>query len=139
MAAISACHKAFSGSSLGKDARIVQFLKGSFRIKHPVKPIVPSCDLHVVLQAISGAPFEPMNTANLKYVTWKTTFLLAISSAARVSELQALDSNPDLCRVCKSHAFLQLNSAFLPKCTIVDYLNHEIELEALFPEPSTVE
>ena len=139
VAAISACHKAFSACSLGKDTRIAQFLKGSFRVKPPVKPIVPAWDLHVVLQAISGAPFEPMNVASLKYVTWKTAFLLAITSAARVSELQALDSSPDLCKVCKSHALLRLNPAFIPKCTIVEYLNREIELEALFPEPSTVE
>ena len=121
MVAFSACHRAFSVNSLGKDSRIAQFLRGAFRMRRPVKPVVPFWDLHIVLNAISAAPFEPMDSANLKYVTWRTAFLLAISSTARVSELQALDSNPDLCSISKSHALLHLNPAFLPKCTVVEY------------------
>lgn len=139
VAAISACHKGFTTQSLGKDKRIIQFLKGSFRVRPPSKPVVPSWNLHIVLQALAGAPFEPLNTAELKYVTWKTAFLLAITSAARVSELQALDSHPDLSRVVKSHAILRLNPAFIPKSTVVEYLNREIELQAFFPEPTTLE
>ena len=139
VAAISACHRNFTTTSLGQDKRIVQFLKGTFRVRPPVKPIVPAWSLHVVLQALGGAPFEPLATADLKYLTWKTTFLLAVTSAARVSELQALDSNPDLSRVSKYSALLRLNPAFIPKSTVVEYLNREIELEALFPNPSTLE
>lgn len=139
VAAISACHRGFSAQSLGKDKRIIQFLKGSFRVRPPVKPIVPAWDLHVVLQALAGAPFEPLSTADLKYVTWKTAFLLAITSAARVSELQALDSHPDLSKIVKSHALLRLNPAFVPKSTVVEYLHREIELEAFFPNPTSLE
>ena len=84
VAAISACHKQFTIHSLGKDKRIIQFLKGSFRIRPPVKPVVPSWSLHVVLSALAGAPFEPIGTSSIKYLTWKTAFLLAITSAARV-------------------------------------------------------
>ncbi len=139
VAAISACHKQFTIHSLGKDRRIIHFLRGAFRIRPPVKPVVPTWDLHVVLQALTGAPFEPMVNADLKYVTWKTSFLLAITSAARVSELQALDSHPDLSRVSKTHAILRLNPSFIPKTTLVEYLNREIELQAFFPDPSTLE
>jgi hypothetical protein len=121
VAAISACHRGFTVHSLGKDRRIVQFLRGAFRIRPPIKPIVPSWDLHVVLQALAGAPFEPLNSASLKYLTFKTAFLLAITSAARVSELQALDSHPDLSRVSKTHALLRLNPAFIPKSTVVGF------------------
>ena len=106
----------------------VEFLKGSFRIHPPVKPVVPSWSLHVVFSALAGALFEPIGSASLKYLTWKTDFLLAITSAARVSKLQALDSHPDLSRVTKSHAILRLNPAFIPKSTVVEYLNREIEL-----------
>jgi hypothetical protein len=126
VAAIFACHRSFTVHSLGKDRQIIQFLKGVFRIRPPIKPIVPSWDLHVVLQALAGAPFEPLNSASLKYLTLKTAFLLAITSAARVSELQALDSHPDLSWVVKSHALLRLNPAFIPKSTVVDYLNREM-------------
>jgi len=36
------------------------------------------------------APFEPMKHAHFKYVTWKTAFLIAITSFRRCSDLQAL-------------------------------------------------
>ena len=64
VATISACHKAFAIHSLGKDSRVAQFLRGSFRIRPLVKPVVPSWDLHVDLQVLCGASFEPMNMAS---------------------------------------------------------------------------
>jgi hypothetical protein len=36
------------------------------------------------------APFEPMKHAHLKYVTWKTAFLIAITSFGKCNDLQAL-------------------------------------------------
>jgi hypothetical protein len=35
-------------------------------------------------------PFEPMKHAHLKYVTWKTAFLIAITSFRKCNDLQAL-------------------------------------------------
>jgi hypothetical protein len=42
------------------------------------------------LKKLKLAPFEPMKHAHLKYVTWKTAFLIAITSFRRCSDLQAL-------------------------------------------------
>ena len=53
----------------------------------------------------------------------KTVFLLAITSAARVSELQALDSRPELSKVHRRKASLSLNPSFLPKVPNQTYLN----------------
>jgi hypothetical protein len=36
----------------------------------------PKWDLSVVLRALMGFPFEPMDKVNLKYLTFKTVFLL---------------------------------------------------------------
>ena len=38
-------------------------------------------------------PFEPMRTAQMKYVTWKTAFLVCLASAARCSEIHAISYN----------------------------------------------
>ena len=43
-----------------------------------------------MLQKLSGAPFELLEKASLKELSKKTTFLLALASAKRVSELNAL-------------------------------------------------
>ena len=47
-------------------------------------------DLGIVLEALSKPPYEPLQEASLKHLTLKTDFLLAMSSAGRCSELQAL-------------------------------------------------
>ena len=43
-----------------------------------------------MLKALTRKPFEPMKEADFRCLTLKTLFLVAITSARRVSELQAL-------------------------------------------------
>ena len=64
-----------------------------------MKSYVPVWDLAIVLDALLGFPFEPVETASLQAWTWKTVFLIAITSMARVSEIQALDSREELLRI----------------------------------------
>ena len=79
-------------------------------------------------------PYEPLESATLQAISFKTVFLVAILSAARVSELQALDVRPELLRIFDNKVVLRLNPAFLPKVLNQDYMLHEIELEAFSPE-----
>ena len=51
---------------------------------------LPPWDLRVVLQALTTAPFEPLSIVNLKFLTHKTAFLLALASGARRSELHSV-------------------------------------------------
>ena len=53
-----------------------------------VTPILPQWG--IVLEALSKSPYEPLREASLKHLTLKTVFLLAMASAVRRSELQAL-------------------------------------------------
>lgn len=53
----------------------------------------PRCDPTVALSSLLEEPFEPLETAQLKYLSHKTVFLLAFASAKRVSELQALSGS----------------------------------------------
>ena len=41
---------------------------------------LPPWDLRVVLQALTTSPFEPLSIVNLKFLTLKTSFLLALAS-----------------------------------------------------------
>ena len=52
---------------------------------------VPKWNLNLVLNSLIKEPYEPMLSAPLKFISWKTTFLLAFATAARVGELRALD------------------------------------------------
>lgn len=38
-------------------------------------------------------PFEPIECIDLKFLTWKTVFLVVMASAAQVSEIHALSIN----------------------------------------------
>ena len=70
---------------------ILKDLIRSFEISAP-RPLFPPppWDLDKVLQYLSGPPFEPLARASFLDKTKKALFLLAITTAKRVSELQAL-------------------------------------------------
>ena len=70
---------------------ILKDLVRSFEISAP-RPIFPPppWDLDKVLEFLSGPPFEPLARASFIDKTKKALFLLAMATAKRVSELQAL-------------------------------------------------
>ena len=43
----------------------------------------------MVLRALTGPPFEPLETVDIKFVSLKTALLLALTSAKRVGDMQA--------------------------------------------------
>ena len=70
---------------------ILKDLTRSFEISAP-RPVhrSPSWDLDKVLEYLSGHPFEPLADASFRNKTRKALFLLAMATAKRVVELQAL-------------------------------------------------
>ena len=54
---------------------------------------LPKWNLSVVLNELTKAPFEPMKDTDHKHLTLKTTFLLALASGKRRSEIHAWVAN----------------------------------------------
>ena len=54
---------------------------------------LPKWNLSVVLNELTKAPFEPMKDTDLKHLTLKTAFLLALASGTRRSEIHAWFAN----------------------------------------------
>ncbi|XP_032363907.1 uncharacterized protein LOC116677742 [Etheostoma spectabile] len=137
LAAVSACHVGFGDKPAGQHPLVCRFMKGARR-KLPVsRPLVPLWDLSVVLDALSHHPFEPMEAVGMKFVSLKTALLLALTTAKRVSDLQALSVQqtclqfaPGLSRVC-----LRPNPAFVPKVVESAYRCPSVELRAFHPPP----
>lgn len=75
---------------IGQHPDIVRLLKGIFNSRPPEKRLVPEWDLKQVLNFLSGKPFEPMLKCSLKYLTWKTVFLTAVTTFRRCGDIQAL-------------------------------------------------
>ena len=90
--AISSVHKGWSStcSSVSSDLNLSKLIKGIFNESPNIKPLLPNWDLPSVLWKLCDPPFEPLTTCDLKFLTWKTVFLVALASASRVSEIHAL-------------------------------------------------
>jgi len=48
----------------------------------------------MVLGALKGPPFEPLESVDLKILQLKTALLLALASVKRVGDLEALSTSP---------------------------------------------
>ncbi|KAI2655571.1 Transposon Ty3-I Gag-Pol polyprotein [Labeo rohita] len=94
VAAISACHTLIDGVSVGKHPLVARFIRGARRLRPPTRATVPSWDLAIVLEGLSGTPFEPLESAHVRFLTLKMFFLMAITSLKRIGDLQALATSP---------------------------------------------
>lgn len=141
LAAISACHVGFEGVSVGRHPLICRFMKGVKRLRPVSKCLVPSWDLAMVLNALTRAPFEPLENVHIKLLSLKTILLLALVSAKRVGELHALSVH----RTClvfgpdDSKVTLLPNPAFVPKVSDSAYNCSALELCAFYPPPFSSE
>lgn len=115
-------------------ALISRFLQGARRTSAPRSaPSVLPWDLDVVLRALHRSPFEPLYGACWRWLPLKTTFLLAMASARRVSELHTLSVHADCCHFLlqNSWAILRPHPTFLPKVLSDFQLRQSIKLRAL--------
>lgn len=137
VAAISCRHSRVDNVTVGSHPLVSLFLRGARRLRPPIIPRAPAWDLPLVLSALCQPPYEPLVQADLRWVSLKTAFLLAITSARRVSELHALSVsasclqwNPD-----GSGVTLWPNTAFLPKVLSRFHCNQPIHLVQFDPPP----
>lgn len=86
------------GHRVGEHPKVIRLLKGVFNRRPPKKSLVPEWDLNLVLKALRQAPFEPLADAHPKCVAFKLAFLLAVTTARRVSDISHLKIG-DHCRV----------------------------------------
>ena len=75
--------------NISKDENLTCLLDSFHRDKPKGRRDVPSWNLSLVLDQLTKAPFEPMQKASHKHLTFKTVFLLALGSGKRRSEIHA--------------------------------------------------
>ena len=80
---------------VGQHPYIIRLLKGVFNERPPIKCLIPNWDLSLVLGCLKESPFEPLKDASLQHLTWKTCFLVAITTFRRCSDLQSLQIAED--------------------------------------------
>ncbi|KAL2087997.1 hypothetical protein ACEWY4_016825 [Coilia grayii] len=131
-AAITAQHARVDGRTVGSHPLMARFLKGALHLRPPRRSRVPTWDLPLVLQALCDAPFEPLLTVDVSWLSMKTAFLLAITSAERVGELHALSVSGDCLRWHPGDSGVTLwpNPSFLPKTLSSAFVNQPLSLAA---------
>lgn len=62
--------------------------------RHISKSIAPSWDLGIVLNGLSRDLFEPLETINLKALSYKTATVLALATAKQFGDMHAFSMHP---------------------------------------------
>ena len=75
--------------NISKDENLSRLLDSFHQDRPKGRRGIPSWNLSLVLHQLTKAPFEPLRKASLKYLTFKTVFLLALGSGKRRSEIHA--------------------------------------------------
>lgn len=76
--------------TIGTDPILSDLIR-SFELKRPVcRSLAPKWNLSCVLWSLTKTPYEPLSEASIKFLSWKTVFLLTLASAKRRSEIHAL-------------------------------------------------
>jgi hypothetical protein len=73
------------GRSIGSDKNISDLIARLALERPAYQRSIPSWDLPLVLKALTRPPFEPIGKTEVKYLSFKTVFLLALATGSRVS------------------------------------------------------
>ncbi|XP_069610783.1 uncharacterized protein [Ranitomeya imitator] len=98
------------------------------RLRPTIHSSVPPWDLNLVLNELSKEPYEPLAQADLRVVTFKALFLVAITSARCVGEIQSFSIKHPYLKVQYDCIILKLNPGFLPKVVSDFHRSQEIVL-----------
>ena len=75
----------------------------------PVELRPPTWNVSLVLQSLTGAPYEPLRTCEERFLAENTLFLLALASAKRIGELHTLSY-----RVSHTRVWGEVSFSFVP-------------------------
>ncbi len=116
---------------MGKHDLVVRFLRGARRLNPPRPPSLPSWDLALVLRALQIAPFEPLQSVELKFM--KTLLLTALASIKRVGDLQAFSVGESCLEFgpADSSATLRPWPGYVPKVPTTPFRDQVVNLQAL--------
>lgn len=141
LAAISACHVGLNGKTVGQHPLVCRFMRGARRLRPVSKSLSPVWDLPLVLEALSGPPFEPLSEMDVKLLSLKTALLLALVSAKRVGDIHALSVHPSCMQFGPGDSKISLrpNPAYIPKVMDSSFSCLPLELSAFCPPPFSSE
>ncbi|XP_077141699.1 uncharacterized protein LOC143805858 isoform X1 [Ranitomeya variabilis] len=130
---------ALYGHNIAGNKWVSRFITACERVTPVHIPRVAPWDLNLVLDSLTESPFEPIDTASLKHLSLKTAFLVALTSARRVSDIQALSIDQPYLLTFHDRLILKPDPLYLPKVAGKFHRSQEIHLPTFFKDPSTPE
>ena len=100
---------ALKGRDLAASREVSMLFRSFSKSARPERLRPPNWDISLVLQSLTRAPYEPLRSADERFLAQKTLFLLALASAKRIRELHALSY-----RVSHSRAWGEASFVFVP-------------------------
>jgi len=99
-----------SGLELSGNLHLSRLIASFYQDRPRNKDVFPRWDLSLVLARLLRGPFEPLRSAELKFLSFKVSFLLALATAKRRSELRAFSK-----RIAHSNNWGSVTLRPLPK------------------------
>ena len=103
------------GELISKSLELNRLIASFTRDRTKPSRSIPTWDLSLVLLGLTKSPFEPLSEAPLKWLTYKTVFLLALASGKRRSEIHAWTHSSVSSRRNWSEVTVSPSPAFLAK------------------------
>ena len=120
-------------ADVGTASSLSALIRG-FGLDRPrVRQLAPQWNLALVLESLTRAPYEPLGSASLKFLTFKAVFLIALASGRRRSEIHALSSHPSCLRWSRNYAAVTLltDPAFMAKNQVPGFKPEPIKIPSL--------
>ena len=124
----------YSGAKIAESQELKDLIQSFKRDRPKASRAVPKWDLSLVLSLLARKPYEPLEEADLKWVTLKTVFLVALATGRRRSELHALVKSKVLFKEKQNLYLLGLDPSFLAKNQLADDISEKfkfIEIKSL--------
>ena len=100
---------ALKGRDLAASREVSMLFRSFSKTARPERLRPPNWDISLVLQSLTRAPYEPLRSADERFLAQKTLVLLALASAKRIGELHALSYH-----VSHSRAWGEVSFVFVP-------------------------
>lgn len=115
---------------------IIRLFKSLSRKRQIQGPTFPKWDLSLVLQIMTAGHLESQENCTLKMLTLKAVFLVAVTTARRVCEIEALSIRPPFFQVFPDRIVFKFDQAFLPKVASKFHKGQDIILPYFCTNPS---
>ena len=138
VSAISIFREKFEGGTVFTHPHVDQYLKGAKKLSEKNVSKADTWDVALVLRALEKAPFEPLTSADMRFVSCKLAVLLALTTAARGCEITAL-TNVGMVFSGDLKVTLFPDPSFVPKTVSVLTRRAPVVIHAFYPSPVTGE